>query len=79
MRLNVLNSAVTIRLLSGKVIQLAEPMTSIAISAGGALLIEFPNGSSAIYSQAVWEKITTTNRDINERVVTPLFRRDKTE
>jgi len=79
MRLNVLNSAVTIRLLSGKVIQLAEPMTSIAISAGGALLIDFPNGSSAIYSPAVWEKITTTNRDINERVVTPLFRRDKTE
>jgi len=79
MRLNVLNSAVTVRLISGKVIQLAEPMTSIAISAGGALLIEFPNGSSAIYSPAVWEKITTTNRDINERVVTPLFRRDKTE
>jgi len=79
MRLNVLNSAVTVKLISGKVIQLAEPMTSIAISAGGALLIEFPNGSSAIYSPAVWEKITTTNRDINERVVTPLFRRDKTE
>lgn len=79
MRLNVINSAVTIRLISGKVIQLSEPMTSIAISAGGALLIEFPNGSSAIYSPAVWEKITTTNRDIDDRVVTPLFRSDRTE
>lgn len=79
MRLDVLNSAVTIRLINGKVIQLAEPMTSIAISSGGALLIEFPNGSSAIYSPSVWEKITTTNKDFKDQVVTPLFRRDKTE
>jgi len=79
MRLNVLNSAVTVRLNSGKAIHLNEPMTSISISAGGTLLIEFPNGSSAIYSPAVWEKITTTNRDIEDKVVTPLFRRDKTE
>lgn len=79
MRLNVLNSAVTIRLVSGKVIQLVEPMTSVSISVGGALLIEFPNGSSAVYSPAVWEKITTTNRDIEDKVVTPLFRSDKTE
>lgn len=79
MKLNVLNSAVCIKLKTGKVIQVSEPMTSISISVGGALLIEFPNGNSVIYSPATWEKITTTNRDMEDKVVTPLFRRDKAE
>jgi hypothetical protein len=79
MRLNVLNSAVKIRLKSGKAIQLSEPMTSIATSADGALRIDFPNGSSAIYSPAVREKITTTHRDIKNRAITSLFRSDKTK
>jgi hypothetical protein len=76
MKINLINSIVTIRLNSGKMIQINEPMSLVTISSGGALIIEFPNGNSSIYAPSSWEKITTTNREIDNQVVHYLGAKD---
>ena len=76
MKINLINSIVTIRLNSGKMVQINEPMSLVTISSGGALIIEFPNGNSSIYAPSFWEKITTTNREIENQVVHYLGAKD---
>lgn len=67
MRLDELNSAVTIRLINRKVMQLAEPMTSIAISSGGALLIEFPNGSCGFTHRKCGKKLQQRTKTLKTK------------
>lgn len=76
MKINLINSIVTIRLNSGKMVQINESMSLVTISSGGALIIEFPNGNSSIYAPSSWEKITTTNREIDNQVVRYLGAKD---
>jgi hypothetical protein len=78
MKINLLNSTVTIRLNSGKLILVSERMSSVTISSAGALLIEFPNGDSSIYAPSSWERISTTSRDTNNQIF-PLFRSNRAE
>lgn len=78
MKIDLLNAIVTIRLNNGKLIQVNESKSSVTISTSGALLIEFPNGNRSIYAPNSWEKITTTNREMDGSV-SNLFRSEKTK
>jgi len=77
-KIDLLNAIVTIRLNNGKLIQVNESKSSVTISTSGALLIEFPNGNRSIYAPNSWEKITTTNREMDGSV-SNLFRSEKTK